>query len=163
MRPAFRFSACVRLGGLILLISAAIVAQIPTPRSVLGFNPTDDKTIADWTQITDYFAKLDKASNRVTVREIGRSTLGKPLIVAFISSAGNIRNLDKLKRINQKLADPRTITNTKKRLSTWRASSSNASVVKRLAASIRMKCCRALPLSFWMLSRYGSFVRSSGA
>jgi hypothetical protein len=99
----------VRLGGLILLLSAAIVAQIPTPRSVLGFNPTDDKTIADWTQITDYFAKLDKASNRVVVREIGRSTLGKPLIVAFISSAGNIRNLDKLKRINQKLADPRTV------------------------------------------------------
>ena len=109
MRPAFRFSACVRLGGLILLLSAAIVAQIPTPRSVLGFNPTDDKTIADWTQITDYFAKLDKASNRVVVREIGRSTLGKPLIVAFISSPGNIRNLDKLRKINQKLADPRTV------------------------------------------------------
>ncbi len=112
MKSVERFSASVRLGGLILLLSAAIVAQIPTPRSVLGFNPTDDKTIADWTQITDYFAKLDKASNRVSVREIGRSTLGKPLIVAFISSPGNIRNLDKLRKINRKLADPRTITNT---------------------------------------------------
>ncbi len=96
--------------GLILLLSAAVVAQAPSPRSVLGFQPTDDKTIADWTQIVDYFSKLDKASNRVTVREIGKSTLGKPLIAAFISSPSNIKNLEKIRTINQKLADPRTIT-----------------------------------------------------
>jgi len=78
---------------------------------VLGFQPTDDKTIADWRQITDYFAKLDKASNKVTVREIGRSTLGKPLIVAFISSPDNIKNLDKYRQISAKLADPRTLKN----------------------------------------------------
>ena len=98
-----------RICGLILLLSAAIVAQVPSPKSVLGFQPTDDKTIADWSQITDYFAKLDKASNRVVVREIGKTTLGKPLIVAFISSSNNIKDLDKIRKINQKLADPRTI------------------------------------------------------
>jgi hypothetical protein len=98
-----------RLCGLILLLSAAIVAQVPSPRSVLGFQPTDDRTIADWTQIVDYFTRLDKASNRVVVKEIGKSTLGKPLIVAFISSSGNIRNLEKIRRISQKLADPRTV------------------------------------------------------
>ncbi len=102
-------SLALRLGGLILLLSAAIVAQVPSPKSVLGFQPTDDKTIADWSQITDYFAKLDKASNRVAVREIGKTTLGKPLIVAFISASDNIKNLDKIRKINQKLADPRTI------------------------------------------------------
>ena len=69
-----------------------MAAQVPSPRSVLGFTPTDDKTIADWGQITDYFAKLDKASNQVTVKEIGKTTNGKPLIVAFISSADNIKN-----------------------------------------------------------------------
>lgn len=78
---------------------------------MLGFHPTDDKTIADWRQITDYFAKLDKASNRVTVREIGRSTLGRPLIVAFVSSPDNIKNLDKYRQISAKLADPRTVKN----------------------------------------------------
>jgi len=78
---------------------------------VLGFNPTDDKTIADWGQITDYFAKLDKASNKVAVREIGKTTNGKPLIVAFISSPANIKNLDKYRQISARLADPRTIKN----------------------------------------------------
>lgn len=99
----------MRLGGLILLFSVAIVAQVPSPRSVLGFHPTDDKTIADWRQITDYFGRLDKASNKVTVREIGKSTLGRPLIVAFISSPDNIKNLDKYRQISAKLADPRNV------------------------------------------------------
>jgi len=76
---------------------------------VLGFTPSDDKTIADWTQIVDYFRKLDKASDKVLVREIGKSTNGKPLIVAFISSSSNIRNLEKYRQISAKLADPRTV------------------------------------------------------
>ncbi|MGI8642261.1 MAG: M14 family metallopeptidase [Pyrinomonadaceae bacterium] len=100
---------------LLLIIAAFIVPSVaraqtvPTPKSVLGFQPTDDKTIADWTQITNYFQKLDKASDKVKVQEIGKTTLGKPLIVAFISSSENIKNLDKYKRINQKLANPQMI------------------------------------------------------
>ena len=83
--------------------------KVPSPKSVLGFQPTDDKTIADWKQITNYFAKLDAASDKVKVQEIGKTTLGKPLIVAFISAPENIKNLEKYKQISQKLADPRTI------------------------------------------------------
>ncbi len=95
--------------GIIFLFVIAAAAQVPSPRSVLGFTPTDDKTIADWGQITGYFAKLDKASNRVTVKEIGKTTNGKPLIVAFISSPDNIKKLDKYRQISARLADPRTI------------------------------------------------------
>ncbi|HMS10956.1 MAG TPA: M14 family metallopeptidase, partial [Pyrinomonadaceae bacterium] len=82
---------------------------MPTPKSVLGFHPTDDRTIADWTQIRDYFAKLDAASPRVRVQEFGKTTLGRPMIVAFISSEENIRELDRYRDINRKFADPRTI------------------------------------------------------
>ncbi len=88
------------------------LAQVPSPRSVLGFNPTDDKTIADWGQIRDYFSRLDSASPKVLVKEIGKTTNGKPLIVAFISSASNIKNLDKYRKISSRLADPRTIEDT---------------------------------------------------
>ncbi|MGQ0543448.1 MAG: M14 family metallopeptidase, partial [Blastocatellia bacterium] len=104
-------SESVRLGGLILLFSLSLVAQVPSPKSVLGFQPTDDRMIADWTQITNYFAKLDAASTKVSVREIGKTTLGKPLIVTFISSPENIKNLEKYRQINRKLADPRMIAN----------------------------------------------------
>lgn len=102
-------SASLRLCGSILLFSAVLVAQPPSPRSVLGFAPSEDRTVADWNQIVDYFQKLDKGSDKVLVKEIGKSTNGKPLIVAFISSANNIKNLEKFRQISAKLADPRTI------------------------------------------------------
>ncbi len=76
---------------------------------MLGFTPADDRTIADWGQIREYFNKLDAASGKVTVREFGTTTLGKPMIVAFISSESNLKDLDRYREINQKLADPRKI------------------------------------------------------
>ncbi|HVF46797.1 MAG TPA: M14 family zinc carboxypeptidase [Pyrinomonadaceae bacterium] len=103
------FSASLRLCGLISLLAFSALSQIPSPKSVLGFHPTDDRTIADWKQITDYFTKLDKASSKVAVKEIGKTTNGKPLVVAFISSPDNIKNLEKYRQISAKLADPRTI------------------------------------------------------
>ncbi len=77
---------------------------------MLGFTPGDDRTIADWKQITDYFARLDKASDRVQVQTIGQSTLGRPLVAAFISAPENIRSLEKYKAIQARLADPRKVT-----------------------------------------------------
>src|SRR6476660_9114308 len=84
-------------------------AVIPTPKSVLGFTPGDDRTIADWSQITDYFERLDRASDRVLVQTLGQSTLKRPLIVAFISARENILALAKYKEIQQQLADPRQV------------------------------------------------------
>src|SRR5690606_24161405 len=94
----------------IVLSATAAFAQAPSPNSVLGFTPGDDRKIADWNQIVDYFHKLDRASSRVLVKEIGRSTNGAPIIVAFISDSGNIKRLDKYRQINARLADPRTIS-----------------------------------------------------
>ncbi|MDT4895444.1 MAG: hypothetical protein QOH25_521 [Acidobacteriota bacterium] len=82
---------------------------IPSPRSVLGFTPGDDRKIADWKQISNYFAQLDRASDRIHVQTLGETTLKRPFIVAFISAPENIRNLAKLKEIQRKLADPRLV------------------------------------------------------
>ena len=101
----------------VLLFSAAFQsrsrpqsAAIPSPKSVLGFTPGDERTIADWSQITDYFERLDHASDRVFVQTLGQSTLKRPLIVAFISARENILALPKYKDIQQQLADPRKVT-----------------------------------------------------
>jgi hypothetical protein len=90
--------------------SASQSATAPSPKSVLGFTPGDDRTIADWSQITDYFARLDRASDRVLVQTLGQSTLKRPLIVAVISARENILALPKYKEIQQQLADPRRVT-----------------------------------------------------
>src|SRR2546423_6173208 len=110
--------ASIRLIALIatvIFVSASARAQrprpqtvsIPSPRLILGFNPGDDRTIADWKQIGDYFTRLDAASDRVQLQTIGKSTLGRTMFVAFISAPENIRNLEKYKDIQRRLADPR--------------------------------------------------------
>ncbi|MBC7911368.1 MAG: hypothetical protein H7Y30_12755, partial [Pyrinomonadaceae bacterium] len=71
------------------------IAAVPAPQSVLGFAPGAERTIADWRQITNYFARLDRASDRVTVETIGETTLKRPFIVAFISAPENLRQLNK--------------------------------------------------------------------
>jgi hypothetical protein len=111
----FSFSAPLRLCGLILLFALTIFAQkIPAPVDVLGFTPGDDRKLASWAQTIDYFKKLDAASDRVKFEEIGKTTMGAPFVYATISSAANLKNLEKFKLINDKLADPRLIKSNEK-------------------------------------------------
>jgi len=95
------------------LAGAPLAAQtgtgIPTPRSVLGFDPGDDRKLADWPTLVRYYLALARASDRVDYREIGKTTLGAPFIVLAVSSPQNLRRLDVLRRLNDRLADPRTL------------------------------------------------------
>src|SRR5213078_4631624 len=90
-------------------------SSVPAPKTVLGFAPGDERTIADWSQITDYFARLDKASDRVLVQTIGETTLKRPIIVAVISARENLLVLDKYKEIQRRLSDPRLVKNDEER------------------------------------------------
>ena len=103
------------LAVILVALSTSFAQSVPSPKSVLGFTPGDDRTIADWSQITNYFEKLDRASDRVSVQTLGQSTLKRPLIVAFISSRENILALPKYKEIQQQLADPRKVTGNTQR------------------------------------------------
>src|SRR5580765_6595842 len=80
---------------------------VPTPASVLGFEPGADRHLPSWKQVIAYFAALDKASPRVSVRTLGKTTLGRPFIVAFISDSATLANLEHYRSIQRKLADPR--------------------------------------------------------
>src|SRR5690349_23599795 len=105
-----RLSAIFFLTVFLSVSAAAQSSTIPSPKSVLGFTPGDDRTVAGWSQITDYFERLDRASDRVLVQTLGQSTLKRPLIVAFISERKNILALEKYKNIQRQLADPRLVT-----------------------------------------------------
>ena len=98
---------------LILIIAAGFTnvfgQTIPAPKDVLGFTPGDDRKLASWNQILDYFQKLEDTSNRVKFEAIGKTTMDKPFVYATISSPANLKNLEKYKQINAKLADPRLI------------------------------------------------------
>ncbi len=92
---------------MLILLSASLLAQIPHPKDSLGFTPGDDRKLASWAQVVDYFKKLDAASERMIFEEIGKTTMGAPFVFATVSSPENLKNLEKYKQINAKLADPR--------------------------------------------------------
>ncbi len=92
----------------------AFAQTIPTPKDVISFTPGDDRKLASWNQVLDYFQKLDKASDRVKFEEIGKTTMGVPFVYATISSPANLKKLEFYKQINAKLADPRLIKSNEK-------------------------------------------------
>ncbi len=87
--------------------------QIPTPRSVLGFEPGEDRKLADWPTLVRYYQALAAASDRLRYRELGRSTLAAPFIALVVSSPQNLRRLDHYRDVNAKLADPRGLKSAK--------------------------------------------------
>ena len=88
--------------GAMLTLSAR--AQAPHPSDVFGFMPGDDYKLATYDQMVAYYRALDEASSRVTLREIGTSVLGRPLLLLYISSRRNLRRLDQWREISEKLA-----------------------------------------------------------
>ena len=109
------FFAPLRLCVLILLCSIAVLAQkVPEPKDVLGFTLGDDRKLASWNQILEYFQKLEDTSPRVRFEAIGKTTMDKPFVYATISTPENLKNLEKYKQINAKLADPRLIKSNDK-------------------------------------------------
>src|SRR3989441_5308789 len=95
-----------------VLSSTAATAQIksiPAPEDVLGFRPGDDRKLASWAKVVEYFQKLAAASDRVNFEEIGKSTMGAPFVYATISAPENLNRLDEFKEIQRQLADPRTL------------------------------------------------------
>jgi hypothetical protein len=103
--------ACRFLVVAALTCAAALPASaqkpLPKPSDILGFEPGAERHLPSWKQITDYFMALDKASPRVSTRVIGKTVLGRPFIVAFISDSSTLANLEHYRQIQRKLMDPR--------------------------------------------------------
>ena len=90
----FRLTVSLFLGTS-LAFGTLAEAQVPAPSEVLGFEPGDDYQLALWEELLPYYEALAAASDRVELREIGETVLGKPLIVLFISSPENLAALDR--------------------------------------------------------------------
>ena len=104
----------IRIVALLLLLfalSTALTAQtkIPAPTEVLGFVPGEDRKLASWSQVVEYFQRLDQASDRVTFQTLGQTTMGNPFVMATISSPANLARLEDFKKIQDQLADPRKL------------------------------------------------------
>jgi hypothetical protein len=97
----------------VLSVPVSRAGEIPTPESFFGFRPGADRMLIDYEQLISYLQKVDEASPRMKMIGIGNTPMGRPMYVAFFSSEENIKNLEKLKEINRKLALDPSLTETR--------------------------------------------------
>jgi len=84
------------------------VAGIPTPKDVLGYYIGQPKTLTYYADAVKYYRALEKAApTRVKIETIGKSDEGRELVVVWISSEANMRNLQRNRDNMAKIADPR--------------------------------------------------------
>ncbi|HEX4566213.1 MAG TPA: M14 family zinc carboxypeptidase, partial [Vicinamibacterales bacterium] len=84
-----------------------LVKGVPTPKDVLGYYIGAPYKLTYYADIVKYYRALEKASPRVKVETIGKSDEGRELVVVWVSSDENIRDLQKNRDNLAKIADPR--------------------------------------------------------
>jgi hypothetical protein len=104
MRPG---SGARRLAPLFFALAALAAAAVPSPQSHFGHQMGADRTVLDWDRVVSYFQALENSSDRIRVKELGKSTEGRPFLAATIAAPSTLRNLDRYAWIQKKLADPR--------------------------------------------------------
>ncbi|TRO46899.1 peptidase M14 family protein, partial [Candidatus Bathyarchaeota archaeon] len=88
------------------LLLVKFMSDITSPEKFFGFQLGSDRKIARWDKIVEYFNKLQQESENIKVIDMGPSTEGHPFLLCIISSAKNLKNLDKIRDMNNRLADP---------------------------------------------------------
>ncbi len=96
------------------LIPAAVPAQahITSPFEEFGHNIGDDYFLANYAQLTKYWQKLGRQSDRMKVVRIGTSSEGKPMWMAIITSPANHAKLARYQEIAARLAHAEGLTDS---------------------------------------------------
>ncbi len=84
-----------------------LVSGIPTPKDVIGYNVGAPKKLTYYADQLKYYRALAAATGRVKIETIGRSDEGRELVVVWVSSDENMKNLAQNRTNLGKIADPR--------------------------------------------------------
>ncbi len=94
---------------IVLLMPQLIFPQLKSPEEFLGFQVGADYKIANYETIQNYFKHLAENSDMIVYEEIGKTSQGRDMFMAIISSSENIKNLERYREISIKLSDPRKL------------------------------------------------------
>src|SRR6188474_2008399 len=81
--------------------------RVPSPTDVLGHLAGAPGELSSVAQVHNYFRKLASATDRVRIETIGTSEEGREILLAIVSSAENLAQLDRYRDITNELAEPR--------------------------------------------------------
>src|SRR5262245_4536118 len=79
-------------------------ASVTTPQQQFGASIGDDYFLATYTQLEEYWKKLDRESDRMQLVDIGRTEEGRVQWMAVISAPENLTQLDRYKDISRRLS-----------------------------------------------------------
>ncbi len=102
-----RFACAVLVNVFALGLAGSLAAQVTSPEEHLGRPVGTDFELADWSQVSSYYAKLADESPCVRLETVGESTEGRDFLAAIISSEQNLDRLDEIKAHAATIADPR--------------------------------------------------------
>lgn len=89
---------------LCLVFVGLAIGQVTSPQSHFGFLPGDDYKLANYDQIRSYFEALARESDRMQIVDIGQSSEGRSILMAYISSPANLARLSEYQQMQRKLA-----------------------------------------------------------
>ncbi len=84
--------------------SIATPASMTTPQQQFGAAIGDDYFLATYTQLEEYWQTLDRQSDRMQLVDIGRTEEGRVQWMAVISSADNLKQIDRYRDISRRLS-----------------------------------------------------------
>lgn len=77
---------------------------IPSPKQFLGYELGEAFTL--YAHVVDYFENIDERSDKIVVKNYGKTYEDRPLIYAIITSPANHQRLEEIRQNNLKLSDP---------------------------------------------------------
>jgi hypothetical protein len=91
------------------------VPGVPSPKDVLGYHIGAPQKLTYYDRILEYYRTLAAATPRVRVEPIGKSDEGRELVVVWVSSEANLKNLQMNRDNLARVADPRGLSETQVR------------------------------------------------
>src|SRR5688572_3295783 len=101
----------------LLVVPETLSAQrrITSPHAQFGHNIGDDYFLVNYSQMIEYWHKLDRESDRMKMVRIGTTAEGRPMWMAIVTSAANHRRLDRYQEISRRLALAENLTDAQAR------------------------------------------------
>lgn len=84
--------------------AAAAEDKVPSPEVFFGFRVGADFHLIDYEQAVNYWQALEKASGRIRLFEYGKSSEGRTMVLAAVSSEDNIARLEEIKGLSKRLS-----------------------------------------------------------
>ena len=115
MRPILRIVATVLLAVSGSSASLAAQTRVTSPKEQFGHDIGADYVLPNYTQLTEYWKKLDQESDRMQLVSIGKTAEGRDQLMSIITAPENFKKLDRYREISRRLSQAEGLTDDQAR------------------------------------------------